>query len=558
MTAQPIVGSRTATKQAAQCALDQCESKYRRLVEGISSDYVIYSHDPDGTVTYISPSVENVLGFPASTIVGLNWRDLIGKHFIGRQEAERVRSEVDADKKFHGLTVEISHADGTTRLIEIQQRPLFDDTGKYISMEGVGKDVTETVRNAGELQRLKRELEYRVAERTAELSLKNIMLLESEQRYRNVVEDQTEFITRWLPGGKHTFANRAYCRYFEKTLEEVLGESFFPTVYKEDFTLVEQHIQSLTPQHSHATIRHRVYRPDGSVGWMEWTHRALFDDLGLPREYQSAGRDITVLMQAADTIREKEAHLAHVSRLATMGELVAGIAHEVHQPLHAAKTFSEAARRYLEAGSPDGITTAIECTKEISEAISRTVKIIRHLRDFTKYCPVEFESLELNALVQEAAEMISYETRRARVNLSFELCEDLPLIQGDRVQLEQACINLLMNAYEAMKETPVKDRLMKVSTNYTDRFARLVFRDSGCGVAVGDTARLFNAFYSTKTEGMGMGLSLCKSIAEAHGGSIWAEKNEGLGMTFVLSLSLANDVSPECAADAMDLPGIES
>ena len=119
-------------------SLDPSEHKYQRLVERLGGDYVIYTHDPEGEVTYVSPSVQNVLGFPPAAVMGLNWRDLIGEHFIGRQDADRVRDKVDAGKTNYKFTVEISHADGSTRLVEVQQRPLLNSAGEYISMEGIG------------------------------------------------------------------------------------------------------------------------------------------------------------------------------------------------------------------------------------------------------------------------------------------------------------------------------------------------------------------------------------------------------------------------------------
>ena len=548
--AQSPLGSSQAAKHAAQRALEQSESKYRRLIEGISGDYFIYTHSPDGTVTYVSPSVENVLGFQPAQIINLNWRDLIGERFIGRSDADRVLSEVEAGQKFHRFTVEILHASGSTRLVEIQQRPLFDDAGKYISMEGIGKDLTESIQNAEELRRLKEELEQRVIERTEELSLKNVQLRESETRYRNMVEDQAEFVIRWLPGGELTFANKAYCRYYKKEQHELISKSFFPTVFEDDSLLLAKHIRALTIEHPYDTIQHRVNLPSGKIGWTEWTNRAIFDSEGDLREFQSVGRDITELKRAADIIREKEAHLAHVSRLASMGEVVAGIAHEVHQPLHAAKTFAEAARRSLEGNLDGGIETAIDCTKEISEAISRTAKIIRHLREFTKSGPVEFELLNLNNVVREASEIIAFETRRASVQVQFELNNNLPEIQGDRVQLEQVCVNVLINAYEAMADTPETKRKLKISSSYADGLVKLYFQDCGCGVDNVDSTRMFDAFYSTKLGGMGMGLSLCKSITEAHGGQIWTEGNQGPGTTFILSFPEAKHFPAGLLSDA--------
>jgi PAS domain S-box-containing protein len=398
--------------------------------------------------------------------------------------------------------------------------------------------VRDGVRSDDDLRRLKEDLEKRVEERTAELHRTNEMLRESESRYRSVVEDQTEFIARWLPGGTYTFVNEAYCRYVGRPREDLIGSTFIPTIFNEDRARVEQEIASLTPEHPSVTSEHRVYLSDGEIRWNQWTNRALFDEEGRLEEYQSVGRDVTDMKKAADTIRERESHLAHVSRLATMGEMVAGIAHEVHQPLHAAKTFAEAARRNLESGQPEGIATAMECMSEISEAVSRTAKIIRRLRAYTKSKPLQFESVNLNCVVREAAEMIAYETRRTQVKLHWDLAIDLPLARGDHIQLEQVCINLLMNACEAMMDVPIDQRDLVISTSFDKEFVRMSYCDLGCGLGSVDANRLFDAFFTTKQRGMGMGLSLCKTIAEAHAGLISAESNDGPGATVVFALPL--------------------
>lgn len=519
-------------------SLEQSEQKYQRLVEGISGDYVIYTHDPDGVITYLSPSIEKVLGFPVKALLGLNWRDLIGEHFVGRELADRVKAEVAAGKSFYNFTVEIAHADGSRRVVEIQQRPLFDAAGQYLSMEGVAKDVTEVTRNAQELKKLKQELEQRVADRTAELIRSNELLRKSEARYRTVVEHQTDFVVRWLPGAIYTFVNEAFCRFVQRTNEELIGWCFLPLIHPEDAPAFEEVISRLNREHPFAVFENRILLPDGTERWTHWTNRMLFDQDGQLFEYQSVGRDITELRTAADTIREKEAHLAHVSRLATMGELVAGIAHEVHQPLHAAKTFSEAARRNLEVGKVENVETALDCTREISDAISRTANIIRRMRQFTHSRPTKFEQLDLNTVVQEATELIAFETRKGQVKLEYNLQANLPAIQGDAVQLEQVCVNFLINAYEAMTETPVSERRLRITTRLEDQYVQLAFRDCGCGVASSGMNQLFEAFYSTKRPGLGMGLALCKSIAEAHGGRVWGEQNEAAGMTFGLELPI--------------------
>ena len=530
---------------AAGASPHESELKYQRLVEGIGGDYVIYTHDPDGLITYVSPSIEPVLGFPPAAVLGLNWRDLIGEQFVGRELAERVFDEVAEGKDFYRFTVEMSHANGSTLLVEIQQRPLFDADGLYLSMEGIAKDISEVTRNAEELQLLKDDLEQRVAARTTELSRSNKQLLKSEARYRTLVECQTDFVVRWVPEATFTFVNEAFCKRVGQTCDELIGTSFLPLLHQEDGPVFQEVIAKLDYDSPFASFRNRILLPDGSLCWTHWTNQMLFDEEGQFLEFQSVGRDITELKKAADTIREKEAHLAHMSRLSTMGELVAGLAHEIHQPLHAAKTFSEAARRNLEMGLEDPATcpakieTAIDCTKEISNAITRTAKIIRQLREFTHFRPAKLDKLDINQVVREASELIAYETRKAQVNLIFDLTSGIPIIQGDPVQLQQVCVNLLMNAYEAMTETPVEKRQISIRSQFDSRHVRLAIHDVGCGITEDNRENLFDAFFSTKEQRMGMGLSLCKSIAESHGGRVLGESNnEGEGMTFVLELPI--------------------
>lgn len=533
---QPDTRSDLSAHSDANGQLTDSELKYQRLVEGISGDYLIYTHTPEGVITYVSPSIQSVLGFSEEAVLGLNWRDLVGEQFIGRDLADRVLEEVAAGKDRFKFSVEISHADGSTRLIEIQQRPIFDAAGNYTSMEGIAKDITESTRDAEELQRLKKDLEHRVAERTNDLIRANDALRKSEARYRTVVNCQTEFIVRWMPGAVLTFANEAYCRLVAKPRDELIGWCFLESFHPDEVAAFNASIEKLSRENPISDFENRVVLPDGTVRWTQWTNQMLFDEEGSFLEYQSVGRDVSALKEAADIIREKEAHLAHMSRLATMGELVAGIAHEIHQPLHAAKTFSEAARRNLELGTDEHLATAMDCTQEISNAISRTAKIIRRMREFTQSRAETFEDLNVNEIVRGATELVAFETRKAQVRLEFDLHAAEPIIQGDRIQLEQICVNLIMNACESMSEVPKAERRLLLSSRSNDQLIELAFCDSGCGVTDDALPKLFDTFYSTKERGLGMGLTLCKNLADAHGGRIFVKQNTGAGMTFVIEL----------------------
>ena len=512
------------------------KQRYQRFAEGISDEYMFYAHDPDGIITYVSPSVEKVLNFSVDEVIGSDWREFIHENFAGREIIDRVTEETVAGKHFYKFVVEVRCADNSTRLIEIQQRPVFDEAGDYVSMEGIAKDVTQVLRTADELQRLKQDLEFRVAERTTELIRANEELRRSEERYRTVVDCQTELIVRWLPGAVYTFVNDAFCRLLQKSYDELIGWCFLHVMHPEDVPCFLTAIEALSPNQPVSDFENRLVLPDGKVVWTQWTNQMLFDEDGEFLEYQSVGRDVTALKQAADIIREKETQLTNMSSLATIGELFAGIAHEVHQPLHAAKTFSEAARRNLELGTPENISTALDCTREISEAISRTANIIRQLREFTGLQAESFDYLDLYDVVRGVCNLLAYETRKNHVKLCLAIEGSAPTVQGDRIQLEKLCMNLMLNAYEAMATEPNNDRQMDITSEVDEKFIRILFCDSGCGVQQEDMNKLFDTFYSTKSSGLGMGLPLCQSIAETHGGSIRVRRNSSKGMTFILEL----------------------
>jgi PAS domain S-box-containing protein len=531
-----LMGQDVTARVEAELSLRQSERKYRRLVEGLRGDYVIYSHDAQGMMTYVSPSCKKVLGYDPEEIVGRYAEEFHQNRDTGREAIQQFTREAEAGKLVHRYVGQFRHRDGSLRMLECQEHPVFAVDGRLTAMEGIAKDVTEATAASDEIHELKEELERRVALRTEQLSHINEELRASEARYRNVVQTQTEFIVRWTADGKRTFVNDAFCRFRNKPAEELIGENFFPIIHEEDRQRFHDAIARITPDNPTETVEIRNQRDDGTLAWMQWTNRAFFDAAGRPVEYQSVGRNVTELRNAADLLRQKEAHLAHLSRLATMGEMVAGIAHEVGQPLHAAKTFAEAARRNLQAGGEERIKTAIECTSEISYAVTRTVEIIRRLREFTKGQPVELENLSLKVLVNEAIELIAYEIRRVGVSVQVQVPGSLPTIVGDRIQLEQLFVNLLMNACQAMEQTPADQRMLRITAEANKGSIRVAVRDAGVGINPAEVHRLFDAFYTTKKEGMGMGLVLSKSIADAHGIDLRFESNQdGPGTTFVLT-----------------------
>jgi PAS domain S-box-containing protein len=519
----------------AELWLRQSERKYRRLLEQFRGDYIIYTRDSRGLITYVSPSVEALLGYPRDEVVGRNWRDVLVTPAAAPPPAPQIRGDQDAANPLTVVVVEVQRRDGQRRVFEIQEWSTFGVDGSCVAMEGIAKDITDSQNAEAEVRRLKEDLERRVALRTEELLRTNEDLRASEARYRHVVDTQAEFIVRWTPDGLRTFVNEPYCRFLGRPMSEVIGSTLMPTIHPDDLHLVDEFLAGLSPADSPSAVR--LLSADGTYRWTQWTSQVYFDESGQPTEFQSVGRDVTDLKTAEDLLRQKEAHLAHLSRLATMGEMVAGIAHELSQPLHAAKTFAEASRRHLESGRAGSLGSAIECSREISAAIVRTVEIIRRLRDFTKSRRVNMESLDLNEVVAGAVKLMAYETRSARVRVRLEMSDGLAPVNGDRIQLEQVCVNLLKNACEALAGVPVGKRRLQITTTARDGRVCLAIKDSGVGLEGADATRIFDAFYSTKPEGMGMGLSLCKSIAEAHHMQIeFSANSDQPGMTFHVSL----------------------
>jgi PAS domain S-box-containing protein len=521
----------------AELWLRQSERKYRRLVEQFRGDYIIYTRDARGLITYVSPSVEPLLGYPRDEVVGRNWRDVIKRAPDGQPLMFRTRDGGDPANPLREVVTEITRRDGGRRVFEVQEWSILGIDGQCAAIEGIAKDITDARQADEDVRRLKDDLERRVALRTEELTRINQELRASEARYRNVVETQSEFIVRWGPDGRRTFVNEAYCRFLGYPASELLGKSVEPAVHPDDRHLVGEFINNASPDHPDSSGEARLVGADGSVRWTQWTTKVIFSEVGQPLEYQSVGRDVTDLKESADLLRQKESHLAHLSRLATMGEMVAGIAHELSQPLHAANTFAEAARRHLRSGRAGSVDSAVECSREVSAAIVRTVEIIRRLRDFTKAQPMAIERLDLNEIVCGAMEMMAHEIRSLGAAVHLDLADDLAAVQGDRIQLEQVCINLLKNACEAMEGVPQVKRRLQVSTAMCGGRAHLAIKDSGIGLAEADDLRLFDAFYSTKPDGMGMGLSLCKSIADAHHMQLgFATNHDQSGMTFHVAM----------------------
>lgn len=245
------------------------------------------------------------------------------------------------------------------------------------------------------------------------------------------------------------------------------------------------------------------------------------------------------LRQANETLRERDAELTHVTRVMTLGEFTASIAHEVNQPLAAIVTNGNACLRWLGGATPN-LDEARQAVQRIIKDSYRASEVIARVRALVKKTPLRNDLVDLNEVIIEVLALAQREARRKRVSLTRQLKDDLPRVRGDRVQLQQVILNLIINGLEAIAKNKDETRELSVSSDVNGENEVIVaVKDSGEGLDTANLERVFDAFYTTKPEGMGMGLAISRTIIESHGGRLWATPNSPKGAVFQFTLSTA-------------------
>ncbi|SIT53353.1 Multi-sensor signal transduction histidine kinase [Mesorhizobium prunaredense] len=258
------------------------------------------------------------------------------------------------------------------------------------------------------------------------------------------------------------------------------------------------------------------------------------DRQGNPASVLETNNDITERKRAEDALQLAQAELAHVARMSTLGELAASIAHEINQPLAAIVNGAGAGLRWLDRQPPD-LDEARQMLARILKDGNRAAEVIGRIRALVRKSPVKMDRLSFNNIVLDVIALARSDIERNRVVLRTRLTDDLPPIQGDRVQLQQALLNLVVNAIEAMHDHEPRE-LVITSGNDEAQNVVVSVRDSGPGLDPETVSRIFQSFFTTKADGMGMGLSICRSIVEAHGGQLSARANEPRGARFEVAL----------------------
>ena len=373
------------------------------------------------------------------------------------------------------------------------------------------------------------------------------LLRESEERFRIMADTAPVLI--WMAGTDKlcNFFNRGWLEFTGRTMERELGNGWVEGVHPQDFQHCVQIYHSAFDGRRPFEIEYRLRRHDGEYRWVL--------DRGVPR-YDSEGDFVGYIGSVVDLTDRKRAEearqdLVHASRLAVMGELTAMIAHELNQPLHAILNNIDSARILLDVKIAP-MAEVREILADIRADNLRASEAIRHIRALVSKREMEMNLLDMNGTVSEVVRLAKGDAFRRGVRLHEDCRAPLATVRGDVVHLQQVVLNLIVNAMDAMKDNAESDRHLFVSTTSHEDFLEVAVRDVGHGIPVGDLARVFNSFFTTKRDGMGIGLSMCRSIVQMHSGIIWAENNrDGKGTTFRFSLPavVTEVVSPATAGE---------
>lgn len=423
------------------------------------------------------------------------------------------------------------------------------------SPEDLRHEIVARKRVQEALATAKMELELRVENRTADLMKANETLVaeiaqraetedrlrRSEEQFRLVVErvrdyaifslDPDGFIASWNVGAESIKGYK---------VEEIIGQHFSRFYPREEIDR-DKPVLELREAEAKGWAHDQGWRlhKDGSRFWADVVITALRNGRGELIGFSNVTHDLTERKRAEQALQEANAELAHMARVTTIGELTASIAHEINQPLSAIVNNANACRRILSSESPD-LEEARECVADIAESGSRAGAVITRVRALVKRALPIRAQININDVIREVLALAGGEMEKYGIAARTELNADLPPVLGDRIQLQQVILNLIMNGAEAMTSIADRPRILRIrSLMQESGTVSVSVQDSGAGLDPGSLAHVFDAFFTTKPTGMGMGLPISRSIVEAHGGRLWLTSDQNQGATSQFTLPAA-------------------
>ena len=480
-----------------------------------SSDFVGMA-TPEGQVFFVNPAGRRLVGLDVEDEV----RTTRMVDYVPEEDRARVETYIlptileagrwEGETRFRnfrtGATIPMLHNAFVVR---------DPHTGRPLALATISRDITERKR--------------------AEENLR-----ESERRFRMLAEAIPHQVWSCLPDGSVNYGNQRWMDYSGLTMDQSQGYGWTSRVHPADMEAVLMAWREAKAQEKpYYEVEKRLRGSDGR--YRRFLSRAVpvYDEQGKILQWFGTYTDIEDRRQAEEALRAAQAELAHVSRLTIMGELTASLAHELNQPLAAVVTNGGACLRWLDRGEPN-LEEAMSAVRRMIRDADRAADVIAHVRAMLRSSGAEKVWLDVTGVIREVLVLAQPEIQRHRIVMREALAEDLPPVWGDRVQLQQVLLNLIVNGVEAMADVEGRDRALAIRSEHgkVDQGPGVLVsvQDAGVGVAPENLDRLFDAFYSTKSDGLGLGLSISRSIIQRHGGRLWATANEGPGTTlqFVL------------------------
>ncbi|HEU4345353.1 MAG TPA: ATP-binding protein [Candidatus Binatia bacterium] len=365
--------------------------------------------------------------------------------------------------------------------------------------------------------------------------------LEKERSFlRQVIDVVPNFIFAKDRGGRFTLANRAVAEAYGTTVENLMGKTdadFNPNADEVEFFHRMDREVIDTLQERFIAEEH-ITDAQGRVRWLQTVKRPIIESDGSAKQVLGASTDITRRKETELELQERRSELAHVARISIMGELSASLAHELNQPLTAILSNAQAAARFM-TSKPVDLEEVREILQDIVKDNNRAGEVIRRMRALAKKEELEFGPLDVANLIREVVTLLHSDAILQNVRISLEVGANLPPARGDRVQLQQVLLNLLLNAFDAMKTCPRSEREVTLRAKRQNaNMIEVAVSDRGAGLSQDKLDKIFQPFYTTKGEGLGIGLSICRSIIDAHGGRLWAANNVERGAIFYFTVPL--------------------
>jgi PAS domain S-box-containing protein len=362
--------------------------------------------------------------------------------------------------------------------------------------------------------------------------------IDAEQSFRLLADNAPVMIWRSGPDKLCDWFNRPWLQFTGRTMEQELGSGWTEGVHPADMARCLSTYVTAFDGREEFSMEYRLRRHDGVYRWVLDNGRPYASLEGIFRGYFGSCIDITDGKRAQDELRAMQSQLARMTRSTTLAEMTASIAHDIRQPLAAIEINSNAALRLLANATPDLEETRAALVSIVDEG-RRASSVIGRIRTMLKKGEPEKTWLDLNVLIREVLELMDGELLNQCILVQAELIEELPQLLVDRAQLQQVILNLIMNAVEAMDSVGNRERVLRITSRLQEPNSVLVrVHDTGTGIDSKDIDRIFDALFTTKSSGVGMGLSICRSIIEAHGGRLWASAAIPHGSIFHLVLPI--------------------